>query len=151
MTYSNGSYNPNPLANPFNTRLGPANYTLNPNGIGNPFCKMTFSKKTDLPKPVMLGQQQGPELPQQQISMKDFLQIEMSRYANGAMDWKNSEIYKLPSKPTEVGMSQKDIAYWKHAEEESKKLEANMSDEQKEMLADISKLFPPSKLEDVDD
>ena len=64
MTFSNGTYNPDPLANPFNTRLGPSNYTLNPNGIGNPFCKMTFSKKTDLPKPIMLGQQQGPELPQ---------------------------------------------------------------------------------------
>ena len=55
MTFSNGTYNPDPLANPFNTRLGPSNYTLNPNGVGNPFCKMTFSKKTDLPKPIMLG------------------------------------------------------------------------------------------------
>ena len=34
MTCSNGSYNPNPLANPFNTRLGPSNYTLNPHGQG---------------------------------------------------------------------------------------------------------------------
>lgn len=37
------------------------------------------------------------------------------------------------------------------AEEETKKLEANMSDEQKQMLADLDKMFPPSKLEDCDD
>lgn len=151
MTFSNGTYNPDPLANPFNTRLGPSNYTLNPNGVGNPFCKMTFSKKTELPKPVMLGQQQSLQLPQQQISMKDFLQIEMSRYANGRMDWKNEDIYRMPTSPKENGMTKKDIEYWKHAEEESKKLEANMSDEQKEMLADLDKIFPPSKLEDCDD
>ena len=30
MTYSNGMFNPLPCANPFNTRLGPSNYTLNP-------------------------------------------------------------------------------------------------------------------------
>ena len=33
MTYANGSFNPHPLANPFNTRLGLANYSLNPNGM----------------------------------------------------------------------------------------------------------------------
>lgn len=151
MTFSNGTYNPNPLANPFNTRLGPSNYTLNPNGIGNPFCKMTFSKKTDLPKPVMLGQQQGPSLPQQQMSMKDFLMAEMSRYSSGQMEWRNEDIYRMPTSPKENGMSKKDIEYWKHAEEETKKLEANMSDEQKKMLADLDKLFPQSKLEDCND
>lgn len=151
MTFSNGIYNPDPLANPFNTRLGPSNYTLNPNGMGNPFCKMTFSKKTDLPKPVMLGdRQQNLQVPQQQMSMKDFLQIEMSRYTNGRMDWNDRDIYRMPTKPAENEMTQKDIAYWKHAEEESKKLEANMSDEQKQMLVDLDKTFPMSMLEDCD-
>lgn len=57
----------------------------------------------------------------------------------------------MPRKPAENGMSKKDIEYWKHAEEETKKLEANMSDEQKKMLADLDKLFPMSKLEECDD
>lgn len=30
MTYSNGAFCPHPLANPLNTLLGPANYSLNP-------------------------------------------------------------------------------------------------------------------------
>ena len=30
MTSSNGAFSPHPLANPFNTRLGPSNYSLNP-------------------------------------------------------------------------------------------------------------------------
>ena len=85
------------------------------------------------------------------MSMKDFLQIEMSRYANGRMDWNDRDIYRMPTSPKENGMTQKDIAYWQHAEEETKKLEANMSDEQKQMLADLDKMFPPSKLEDCDD
>ena len=34
MTYSNGAFNPVPWANPFNTRLGPSNYSLNPANAG---------------------------------------------------------------------------------------------------------------------
>lgn len=120
---------------------------LNSLEIHNQYKNYFNSKSKSLPKPIMLGQQQSPQLPQQQMSMKDFLQIEMTRYANGNMDWNNKDIYRLPTKPTENGMSQKDIAYWKHAEEESKKLEANMSDEQKQMLANLNNLFPQSKLE----
>lgn len=48
-------------------------------------------------------------------------------------------------------MSKKDIEYWKHAEEESKKLKASMTPEQKDMLANLDKLFPMSKLEECDD
>jgi hypothetical protein len=49
-TYSNGQYNPNPLANPFNTRIY-GNYSLNPcsplhlNKLFNPTNK-------NLPDPV---------------------------------------------------------------------------------------------------
>ena len=83
--------------------------------------------------------------------MKDFLQIEMARYRNGGMEWRNEDIYRMPRTPAENGMTKKDIEYWQHANEETKKLEANMTDEQKKMLADLDKMFPPSKLEDVDD
>lgn len=76
---------------------------------------------------------------------------EMSRYSSGQMEWRNEDIYRMPTSPKENGMSKKDIEYWKHAEEETKKLEANMSDEQKKMLADLDKLFPQSKLEDCND
>lgn len=110
------------------------------------------SKIKTLPKSVMLGDyQQNMQVPQQQMSMKDFLMAEMSRYSSGQMEWRTEDIYRMPTSPKENGMSKKDIEYWKHAEEETKKLEANMSDEQKKMLADLDKLFPQSKLEDCND
>jgi len=48
MTYSNGMFNPHPCANPFNTRLGPSNYSLNPL---NPVSRTTVfnSKSKQLP------------------------------------------------------------------------------------------------------
>lgn len=44
----------------------------------------------------------------------------------------------------------KSIRYWKKANEESKKLEQNLTDEQKQLLDDLhsGKMFPLSKLED---
>jgi len=33
MTFSNGTYSPHPCANPFNTRLGPSNFTYNKFGV----------------------------------------------------------------------------------------------------------------------
>lgn len=46
-------------------------------------------------------------------------------------------------------LSKEDIQYWKIAEEESKKLEQSMTDEQKQLLKDLAdgKIFTPSKLE----
>jgi len=44
-------------------------------------------------------------------------------------------------------MSREDIEYWNKANLESIKLSSNMSDEQKQMMAEISNMFPPSKLE----
>lgn len=139
MTFSNNFRSSDPLANPLNARQRAQ-------------CQNAFnSKRKDLPPPIMLGQQQGPQLPQRQMSMKDFLMAEMSRYSSGQMEWRNEDIYRMPTSPKENGMTKKDIEYWKHAEEETKKLEANMSDEQKNMLADLDKMFPQSKLEDCDD
>ena len=139
MTFSNNFKSSDPLANPLNARQLAQ-------------CQNAFnSKRKDLPPPIMLGQQQGPHLPQRQLSMKDFLMAEMSRYSSGQMEWRNEDIYRMPTSPKENGMSKKDIEYWKHAEEETKKLEANMSDEQKDMLANLDKLFPMSKLEECDD
>jgi len=56
MTYSNGSYNPNPLANPFNTRLGPANYTLNPHGVSYKQNIFRSDPNAKLPDTIELGQ-----------------------------------------------------------------------------------------------
>lgn len=53
MTYSNGYYNPNPFANPFNTRLGPSNFTYNQ-------CSQSYKTNANinhsvkLPDPIML-------------------------------------------------------------------------------------------------
>ena len=48
------------------------------------------------------------------------------------------------------GLSRKDIEYWQKAEQESAKLSANMSDEQKEMLEQAKKLgIFDTKLQDV--
>lgn len=58
MTFSNYNFNPNPFANPFNTRLGPANYTLNPNGKGFKFSTVNRNS-TDLPDPVMYNPDQN--------------------------------------------------------------------------------------------
>ena len=46
----------------------------------------------------------------------------------------------------------KSIEYWKRADEESKKLEQNLTDEQKQLLADLhaGKMFPTTKLVDED-
>ena len=52
MTCSNGSYNLSPLANPFNTRLGPSNYTLNPHSQGRQLAQHGINRaRTDLPDP----------------------------------------------------------------------------------------------------
>lgn len=46
----------------------------------------------------------------------------------------------------------KSIEYWKRADEESKKLEQNLTDEQKQLLDDLhaGKMFPMPKLVDED-
>lgn len=69
--------------------------------------------------------------------------------------WDDREIYKFntPQDKASQQVDKKSQEYWKKADEESKKLSASMSDEQKKMLADLDsgKLFPMSKLEEVDD
>jgi len=56
MTYSNGSFNPLPTANPFNTRLGSSNYCLNPAGASYKPNIYKSDFKAELPDPIMLGQ-----------------------------------------------------------------------------------------------
>lgn len=51
MTFSNGHFNPNPLANPFNTLLGPANYSLNPSNMQSQRMSIN-TKSTALPDPT---------------------------------------------------------------------------------------------------
>lgn len=47
-------------------------------------------------------------------------------------------------------LSPESIAYWRRAKEESKKLEQNLTDEQKKLLAELQseKFFPLTKLEE---
>lgn len=51
---------------------------------------------------------------------------------------------------SDPNLSPESIRYWQKAEEESKKLVQNLTDEQKGLLADLQagKMFPLSKLED---
>lgn len=71
MTFSNNFRSSDPLANPLNVYQRAS--------LQNAFN----SKCKELPKPVMLGSQQSPSVPQPQMSMKDFLMAEMSRYSSG--------------------------------------------------------------------
>lgn len=156
MTFSNGSFNRSPLANPFNTRLGPANFTLNPRGTArkavqfNPDC-------TDLPlpQPYDPSQQEQLHVPQAQaphMSMQSIQNI-IDDYAK-QKTWDDRQINQLPANGKQASaLDKKSQDYWKKADEESKKLSASMSDEQKKMLADLDsgKLFPMPKLEEVDD
>jgi hypothetical protein len=59
--------------------------------------------------------------------------------------WNDSEIYSLHSNSNTL--SKKDIEYWQNAEIKTNELSMNMSDEQKQMMAEINKMFPPSKFE----
>ena len=49
-------------------------------------------------------------------------------------------------------LDSKSIEYWKRADEESKKLEQNLTDEQKQLLCDLhaGKMFPMPKLVEED-
>lgn len=151
MTFSNGQYNPNPLANPFNTRLGPSNYSLNPAGQSYSGNKFNSSCK-DLPDPTMLGQNANdlhvPDAIERPMSLADIQGVLDSYAANKT--WNDRDIYTLNSNSLDNnnGLSRKDIDYWNDANAKSKELSDNMSDEQKQMMAEINNMFPPSKFED---
>lgn len=144
-TYSNGQYNPNPLANPFNTRIY-GNYSLNScsplhvNKLFNP-------KNKNLPDPIQPEFEQNElHTPTQDIpfSLNDFQNI-ADQYSSNKT-WNDSEIYSLDSNPNVL--SKKDIEYWQNAEIKTNELSMNMSDEQKQMMNDLVNMFPKSKFED---
>ena len=138
MTFANGQFCPHPLANPFNTRLGPSNYSLNP--LSRQFGQQSFNSKNK-------------ELPDTTPPMSlQSLQSIIDGYARDKT-WDDRQIYldmmNGLSKNSQ-GLSRKDIEYWRKAEIESAKLSANMSDEQKEMLEQAKKLgIFDTKLQDA--
>lgn len=155
MTFANGQFCPHPLANPFNTRLGPSNYSLNP--YSKQFGQQSFnSKSKELPDPIPFGMNglgQDLHVPDTTppMSLQSFQNI-IDDYARDKT-WDDRQIYldmmNRLSKNSQ-GLSRKDIEYWRKVEIESAKLSANMSDEQKEMLEQAKKLgIFDTKLQDA--
>lgn len=141
MTYSNGSFNPNPFANPFNTRLGPSNWCLNP--AGDSYRPNAFRRDPNakLPDPAPLQQSQELHVPDTTPPMS-FRQMQslIDQYSRDKT-WNDNNTYSdmLPnSLGINQGLSRNDIEYWNKANIESAKLSANMSDERKKMLSDLS-------------
>lgn len=62
--------------------------------------------------------------------------------------WNDREIMQLPDQREAVGMSQADIAREEYMKQQNAKMSADMSDEQKEMLAHIEDYVGKSKLID---
>lgn len=153
MTFANGQFCPHPLANPFNTRLGPSNYSLNP--LSRQFGQQSFnSKNKELPDPIPFSMNPGQDLHVPDSTPPMSLQSLQSIIDSYARDktWDDRQTYldmfNELSKNNQ-GLSRKDIEYWQKAERESAKLSANMSDEQKEMLEQAKKLgIFDTKLED---
>ena len=83
MTFSNGHFNPNPLANPFNTRLGPANYSLNPSNM-QPQRMSINTKSSALPDPIPFNGIDSSKLqvPNQDIPLGD--QLKGNGFVNGS-------------------------------------------------------------------
>ena len=155
MTYTPAGFDANPLANPFNTRLGPSNYSLNP--LSRQFGQQSFnSKNKELPDPIPFGMNglgQDLHVPDTTppMSLQSFQNI-IDDYARDKT-WDDRQIYldmmNGLSKNSQ-GLSRKDIEYWRKAEIESAKLSANMTDEQKEMLEQAKKLgIFDTKLQDA--
>lgn len=153
MTFANGQFCPHPLANPFNTRLGPSNYSLNP--LSRQFGQQSFnSKNKELPDPIPFSMNPGQDLHVPDATPPMSLQSLQSIIDGYARDktWDDRQTYldmfNELSKNNQ-GLSRKDIEYWQKAERESAKLSANMSNEQKEMLEQAKKLgIFDTKLED---
>ena len=151
MTYSNEMFNPHPCANPFNTRLGPSNYSLNP---FNPVSQMNVfnskSKQLPDPKPAQIVDSKSLKPPDTAppMSIGQMLMAIDQHYSDNCT-WRDSEIMQF--QPSSKGMPGEQTAYQKHAEAESKKMEASMTPEQKKMLDDAMKMFPESKFEDAEE
>lgn len=191
MTFSNGAYNPHPLANPFNTRLGPANYSLNPNGESYHRNIMRNDKNASLPDamsyapptlevPNQLDYDIGVtkidrialsqmyknayvapdgtvfDLDSRKIVMQPMRQTKSGEWENTSRviemndpygDWNNAEIYRLPSQSNCNQLDEVSIKYWQQVEQSKP---TQMSELQRELLADLDagKLTVKSKLVD---
>ena len=113
-TYSNGQYNPDPLANPFNTRIY-GNYSLNPCSPLH-VNKLFNSKNKNLPNPIQPDFEQNElHTPIQDIpfSLNDFQNI-ADQYSSSKI-WNNFEIYSLDSNSNTL--SKKDIEESSEAED----------------------------------
>ena len=141
MTCSNGSFNPHPLANPFNTRLGPSNWCLNPAGDSYRPNVFRCDPNASLPEAAPLQQSQELHVPDTTPPMS-FRQMQtlIDQYSRDKT-WDDRDTYS-DMLPNSLGMSQglsrKDVEYWNKANVESAKLSANMSDEQKKLMNDLS-------------
>lgn len=141
MTFSNYNFNLNPFANPFNTRLGPANYSLNPYGQGFKFSSIN-SNRTDLPDPVMYNQKNQDKLePPETAAPMTFGTIQnlIDCYSRDKT-WSHNETYYDMAQYLSrnyQGLSRKDLEWYEIVNNGNKQLSANMSDEQKKMLADL--------------
>lgn len=214
MTYSNGAFCPHPLANPFNTRLGPANYSLNqlkgvqqhagvnksslevPNQdvpmFGTPEWEQRYGQANqqeltvpnqDIPAGPVAGEHGF--LPGTSFfkcldgTVIDFKTGKILRKQNHIDNacWgdpdkvirppqdiercHSSDKHELDSivdavahgkMPNFVNDGDDDMIdpasaeYWLRAQEESEKMMASMTDEQKKMIADFEKHFPKSRL-----
>lgn len=211
MTFSNGTYSPHPLANPFNTRLGGSNISLNPlinrnasaNNVnpkdlqvpnqdvplyGTPEWNQKYGKVNDLQVPnqdVPLGDQSGkqgfirnssifrchdgtivdfrsrkviytPDDPNSQYwgnpnstisrgtekSWNDEIGPTIDQMINNIDQYygRNSEQNQI------VDIDPESVKYWIQAQEEAEKLKSQMTDYQKQMIAQFESHFPKSRL-----
>lgn len=106
MTFSNGTFSSHPLANPFNSRLGPSNYTFNQFGQSFRSHNVTIKSHVELPDPVMLNDMQAQsnsrslEVPNQLDYAQPGPNLDIvalkTRYKNSYID-SNGTMYDLDS------------------------------------------------------
>lgn len=157
MTNSNGMFNPHPLANPLNTRLGPSNYTL------NPCAKRSYinRSRTDVPDQCPV-QFQTLEIPNQLDYFPNSQTCLRKQCANGwgetiinfadsSNEWNDRDIYRSPIENSmdNSKINQQSKEYWNYIESQKT---TEMTDLQKELLQDLEsdQLMTKSKLVDVD-
>lgn len=118
--------------------------------ICQPKQKMTIDKNAKLPDPIMLQDQNNSlHVPNTSPRMTFRDQLHMMDEYSRLHTWNDREIYQLP-RYSSLGlngyMSRADIQYQERSRIENQRLSATMSDEQKQMLADIETMFPASNL-----
>ena len=137
MTCSNGSFNPHPLANPFNTRLGPSNTSLNPASPSYGHLKFSRNPNATLPsgRTVMTRSEAPQSAPIPNLLVTRNGNMLSITSGMGSSEWNDREIMSLDS--PEVGLSREDIAYANWVSEMDRKLKKSMTPEQKRILADV--------------